>query len=134
VIVNLKENTMSTKEDCQCSTAPKLIFPCSGAADVGAIADQAGRKLSREGIGNMFCLAGIGGGVSGIIESAKAASGILAIDGCPIDCAKKTLEKAGIKGFTHLRVTDHGLTKGKSAVTDESVTGIAELGAALLAE
>ena len=123
---------MSAKDDCQCSTAPKLIFPCSGAADVGAIADQAGRKLSREGIGNMFCLAGIGGGVSGMIESTKAASGVLAIDGCPIDCAKKTLEKAGINNFVHLRVTDHGMKKGESPVTDEGIDSIAEKGAALL--
>ncbi len=123
---------MSSKNDCQCSTAPKLIFPCSGAADVGGIADQAGRKLSREGIGNMFCLAGIGGGVSGMIESTKAASAVLAIDGCPIDCAKKTLEKAGITDFVHLRVTDHGMKKGESPVTDESIDNIADRGAALL--
>ena len=30
---------------CACNTAPKLVFACSGAADVGAIADQAARKL-----------------------------------------------------------------------------------------
>jgi len=29
-------------------TAPKLIFACSGAADVGAVADQAARKLMIE--------------------------------------------------------------------------------------
>jgi uncharacterized metal-binding protein len=34
---------------------------------VGAIADQAGRKLTRVGAGKMFCLAGIGGRVSGIM-------------------------------------------------------------------
>ncbi|MEI6422312.1 MAG: putative zinc-binding protein [Lentisphaerota bacterium] len=42
---------MSGKNTCACATAPKLIFACSGAADVGAIADQAARKLSREGKG-----------------------------------------------------------------------------------
>lgn len=122
---------MSCKDGCLCTEGPKLIFPCSGAADVGAIADQASRKLSREGVGNMFCLAGIGGGISGMIESAKAASQILAIDGCPIDCAKKTLEKAGVNNFVHLRVTDHGMTKGESPVTDENISSIADKGAAL---
>lgn len=80
----------------------------------------------------MFCLAGIGGGVSGMIESTKAASGVLAIDGCPIDCAKKTLEKAGINNFVHLRITDHGMKKGQSPVNDENIDSIAEAGAALL--
>jgi uncharacterized metal-binding protein len=125
---------MSAKDDCQCSTAPRLIFPCSGAADVGAIADQAGRKLSREGVGNMFCLAGIGGGGSGMIESTKAAAGVLVIDGCPIDCAKKTIEKAGISNFVHLRVTDHGMKKGQSPVTDENIKSIADKGEALLGD
>ncbi len=124
---------MSSKEGCQCGEGTRLIFPCSGSADVGAIADRAGRKLTSDGVGKMSCLAGIGGGVSGMIESAKGASGILAIDGCPIDCAKKTLEKAGISGFLHLRVTDHGLKKGESPVTDENIKGIADRGAALLA-
>lgn len=123
---------MCAKDDCQCSKAPTLIFSCSGASDVGAVADQAARKLTREGVGNMFCLAGIGGGISGMIESTKAAAGVLAIDGCPIDCAKKTLEKAGIDTFVHLRVTDHGFKKGLSPVTEDSVGDIAEKGAALL--
>lgn len=46
--------------ECACGAAPRLIFACSGAADVGAIADQAARKLTREKVGSMFCLAGIG--------------------------------------------------------------------------
>jgi uncharacterized metal-binding protein len=124
---------MSAKDDCQCSTAPALIFPCSGSADVGEIADRTARKLTCDGVGKMSCLAGIGGGVAGMIESAKGASGVLAIDGCPIDCAKKTLEKAGINGFVHVRVTDYGMKKGESPVTDESIMIIAKLSATLLA-
>ncbi|MBT4482837.1 MAG: zinc-binding protein, partial [Candidatus Latescibacteria bacterium] len=45
---------------CERGTAPTLIFPCSGAADVGEISDQIARKLTRDGIGKMFCLAGVG--------------------------------------------------------------------------
>jgi uncharacterized metal-binding protein len=124
---------MSPKDDCQCSTAPRLIFSCSGAADVGEIADRASRKLTRNGSGKMFCLAGIGGRVSGIVESAKAASGILAIDGCPIDCTKKTLMEAGLTEFVHLRVTDHGMKKGATPVTDENIDAIVNVGTTLMA-
>jgi hypothetical protein len=66
---------MSTNA-CACSAAPKLIFACSGAADVGAIADQAARKLSKEGVGRMFCLAGVGGRVSGIVKTTESAAAI----------------------------------------------------------
>jgi uncharacterized metal-binding protein len=120
-------------QGCACAQAPKLIFPCSGAADVGAIADQAGRKLSREGAGNMYCLAGIGGRVPGIMKSAQVASAILVIDGCPIDCARKTLEQAGFTSFDHLQLADLGLRKGESPVTQAAVATVAGKGAEMLA-
>jgi len=122
---------MAEQSEC-CVGAPKLIFPCSGAADVGAIADQAGRKMTRDGAGKMYCLAGIGGRVSGIVESTKAAAQILAIDGCAVNCAKATLEQAGFTRFEHLRLADMGFEKGKSPVTDEAVARVAVQGAQLL--
>ncbi|MFP4056373.1 MAG: putative zinc-binding protein [Candidatus Brocadiia bacterium] len=124
---------MSEKNCCACSTAPALIFACSGAADVGAIAHQAARELSGDGAGKMFCLAGIGGRVSGILETTKAAAKILAIDGCPLDCAKLCLQEAGFTEFQHLRVTDLGLEKGCAPVTEENIATVAEKGAAALA-
>jgi uncharacterized metal-binding protein len=105
-----------------CSGGPKLIFACSGAADVGAIADQAARKLTRDGAGKMFCLAGIGGRIDGIMKTTQAASSILAIDGCPLNCVKASLEKAGFANFKHLQLADLGLEKGKSPVTEDNIT------------
>lgn len=113
-----------TSCSCACSAGPKLIFSCSGAADVGALADQAARKLNKEGAGKMFCLAGIGGRVSGIMKSTEAASSILAIDGCPLDCTKKSLEEAGFKQFNHLRLADLGFEKGKTEVDAESIAKV----------
>lgn len=124
---------MAEKDSCVCSAAPKLIFVCSGAADVGAIADQAARKLTRDGAGKMYCLAGVGGRVSGIMKSTEAAAGLLAIDGCQLDCAKHCLEEAGFKKFQHMRVTDLGLEKGKAQISEENIAKVAAKGAALLA-
>jgi uncharacterized metal-binding protein len=115
-----------------CVTAPKLIFPCSGAADVGEITDQAARKLTREGIGRMYCLAGIGGRVENIMESTKAASKILVIDGCQSDCARNTLLQAGFKEFEHLRLTDMGMEKGKSPVSEEKLEIVLKEGGKIL--
>ena len=112
--------------ECLCNAASCLIFPCSGAADVGAIADQAARRLTGEGVGRMYCLAGIGGRVSSIMKTTKAASVILAISGCELDCAKRCLENAGFSGFKHFRVTDLGLKKGASPPTDERVKQVME--------
>jgi len=123
---------MNDKNTCACGTAPKLIFACSGAADVGAVADQAARKLTKDGAGKMFCLAGIGGRVSGIMETTKSAAKILAIDGCPLNCVKNTLEQAGFKKFEHLQVADLGMEKGKTPPVPEVVAKVAEVGASKL--
>jgi uncharacterized metal-binding protein len=112
---------MSNNCSIECSAAPKLIFACSGAADVGAVADQAARKLTREGVGKMFCLAGVGGRVSGILKTTEAAQKILAIDGCPLNCVKNCLEQAGFKEFKHLQLADIGMTKGGTDVNDVTI-------------
>jgi len=109
---------------CACDVAPKLIFACSGAADVGQISDLAARKLTAEGVGKMFCLAGIGGRVSGIMETTKAASKILAIDGCPLNCAGRCLEQAGFTEFEHLELADLDMAKGQTEVSDEAVSQV----------
>lgn len=123
---------MTQSSKCACSGAPKLIFACSGAADVGAVADQAARKLTREGAGKMFCLAGIGGRVSGIMKTTEAAEAILAIDGCPINCVKHCLEEAGFNTFMHVQLADLGLEKGKTEVNDENIAKVADHCAKLL--
>ncbi len=121
---------MEDKKENVCSAAPTLIFACSGAADVGAVADKAARKLMVEGAGKMYCLAGIGGRVPGIIKTTEEAEKILAIDGCPLDCTKLSLEETGIVEFEHLKVTDLGLEKGQSPATDENIDTVVQ--AALL--
>jgi uncharacterized metal-binding protein len=123
---------MSNEQSCGCSGGPRLIFACSGAADVGEIADKAARKLNRDGMGRMFCMAGLGGRISGILKTTEAAEGILAIDGCPLNCVKSSLEQAGFKAFKHLQLADLGLEKCKSPVTEENINKVAARAAELI--
>jgi uncharacterized metal-binding protein len=99
------------EEKCLCEPAEILIFPCSGGSNVGQIANQAGVKLTQDGMGRFFCLAGIGGHVSGMIESTKAGKVLVAIDGCPVACAKKTLEHAGFNIDEYVEITSMGIEK-----------------------
>ena len=119
---------MGSEKSGECSGGPMLIFACSGAADVGEIADRAARELMKNGLGKMFCLTGIGGRIGGIMKKTEAASKILAIDGCELDCAKNCLEQAGFKQFEHFRVTDLGLKKGNALVNDENIATVAGKG------
>ena len=119
---------MSQGNSCSCSGGPRLIFACSGAADVGAIADQAARRLSKEGVGKMFCAAGIGGRVSCIMKTTESEDRILAIDGCPLSCVKNSLEQAGFNKFEHLQLADLGMVKCSSPVTEENICKVAAKG------
>lgn len=111
-----------------CSPAAKPIYACSGAADVGEIADHAARKLTSEGLGKMSCLAGIGGRIPNLLEIARGAQVILAIDGCPMHCARHALEKAGFAKFEHICLADLGMTKGKTPATAEAVAKVVGAG------
>lgn len=88
--------------------------------------------MTRQGIGRMFCLAGIGGEISGILASTRAASGILVIDGCTFDCAKKILHLAGITEFEHLCLSDLGLEKGYSPVSEGAIEKVVSAGKEML--
>ena len=119
---------MSQEKSCSCSGGPKLIFACSGAADVGEITDKAARQLTKEGVGKMFCTVGIGGRVSGIMKTTESADKILAIDGCPLNCVKNSLEQAGFNIFEHLQLADLGLEKCSSPVTEENIDKVVAKG------
>jgi uncharacterized metal-binding protein len=126
-------NTKNTQAQCSCSSAPKFIFPCSGASDVGGLSDQAARQMTLDGTGKMYCLAGIGGRVEGIMANTRAAGRIVVIDGCEQECARKTMELAGFKDFQHLKLAEMGFKKGETPVTPARIREVAAKGAELLA-
>lgn len=113
-------------KNCSCNDAAvKTVFACSGAADLGEISDLVARKLHRDGVRQMKCLAFIGGGIQNMIDSVKD-SNMLVIDGCPLDCGRLTMEKNGISEFHHLRLTDMGYKKGQTPASNPIVDEIAE--------
>jgi uncharacterized metal-binding protein len=111
----ITNNAAGGAEDDTQAQAPRpksLIYACSGCSDAGELADQIARRLSRSGIGEMSCLAGIGGRVKSIVTKGEKAQRIFVIDGCPLNCARKTLELAGFSKFDHLGLNEIGLRKG----------------------
>jgi len=77
---------------------------------------QLALELTREGRGNLFCLAGIGAHLSGFVVSARDAEEMLVLDGCALACASKNLEQADIPVRNHFIMTELGVKKqhGKS--------------------
>jgi uncharacterized metal-binding protein len=105
------------------SSSPTLIFPCSGAADVGELADRAARRMTRAGLGKMYCLAAIGGRVQQFIDDTKAAQDIIIIDGCSNECAKKTLSTINVQGH-EFNLEKIGFQKGDSPATGENIAKV----------
>ncbi len=110
---------MSVK-NCMCQETGLLVFPCSGSSDVGELSDRVGRTIAKCGQAKMFCLAGIGETLPGMLEYAPDAKNIISIDGCPVSCAKKTLEHAGFKVESY-NLKDLGFEKGKTKVDEDSI-------------
>jgi len=99
-----------------------MVYACSGCSDAGELADRVARQLTREGVAQMSCLAGIGGGVKNLVAKARSAERILVIDGCPLSCARHTFQRAGFTEFEHLGLQTLGLRKGACEVTDTNIT------------
>ncbi len=112
---------MEEKKKCLCSNSDVKIVACSGASNVGQIANQAAIELSNEKVGGFFCLAGIGAHIKGMVKAGKEADLVVAIDGCPVQCAAKTLQHAEIEPAIQVIVTELGIEKSHEIALDEKV-------------
>ncbi|MDF1547106.1 MAG: putative zinc-binding protein [Bacteroidales bacterium] len=101
-------------ESCSCENIDNhIVVTCSGAADLGFIADQVARKMALEKVCKMSCLALFATCSDEQIESFKTKN-LKVIDGCNEDCAKKVMANRGIENYKYIRLTDLGYVKGKT--------------------
>jgi uncharacterized metal-binding protein len=110
---------------CDCSNGVRIIYSCSGAADVGELADRAVRELRKEGVAQGSCIAAIGAELSGYIQSAKGADVTITIDGCSMGCARLNLSKIGVTPVA-INLADLGYKKGESAFSDNLLTSVVD--------
>jgi uncharacterized metal-binding protein len=101
-------------EECCAPTVPMMILACAGGSNVGQLSNQAAVELTQEGLGKLFCLAGIGAHLSGFVQSAKDILHLVVIDGCEVACAKGILEQAEVPVRGYLVLTDLGIDKNKN--------------------
>ena len=110
---------------CACGSANVAIFPCAGAANVGQLSNKIAVELGKQGLGNMMCTVGIGARASGLMKSAEASERIITINGCPVNCATKTMELAGFKVDRTIVISELGIKKTKDKdLKDEEVAEV----------
>jgi len=96
------------------------ILPCQGACNVGNMTSKVALKYVDNERINMVCALGLPLGIENIIKMAKINDKFIALNGCPIKCASKTLDKIGITGYEEIVLTsDFGIEKNKN-FKDES--------------
>ena len=92
-----------------------LVYSCSGCSSAAQLANHAAVRLDREGHAEMSCIAGLGGDVPSLLRKAhdavQAERPIVAIDGCVLACAKKTLARHGIATSRHVELWRLGVRK-----------------------
>ncbi|MFO7958224.1 MAG: putative zinc-binding protein [Candidatus Brocadiia bacterium] len=105
---------MSEGNGCCCNVDTAVTLACSGGSNVGQITNEVAKSLWSEGLANFYCLAGVGGHVSGMVASVEGSQKVLVLDGCPAGCARKCVEAAGLTDYEYVVVTDLGIAKKKT--------------------
>ena len=58
-----------------------LVYSCSGCSSAAQMANQLAWRLDRAGEAEMSCISGVGGGVAGLVRTARSGRGGLRVEG-----------------------------------------------------
>ncbi len=92
---------------------PPLVYSCSGASSAAQMANHIAVKLDRLEVAEMSCIAGVGGDVKPLVRTAKSGRPIIALDGCPLHCAAKILQRHGLQAAKHYDLSKMNVPKRK---------------------
>lgn len=109
-----------------------VVYSCSGCSSAGQLANTLALRLDREGLAEMSCIAGVGGGVAPLVAKAQKAERVIAIDGCPLHCALHSLRLRGVEPALHVDLAMRAVKK--QAHQDPDPQQAASLYAELAAE
>jgi uncharacterized metal-binding protein len=94
---------------------PLMILACSGASNVGQLSNQSAVELTREGFGQMFCLAAIGAHLPKFVNYAQKVPSLVAIDGCSVGCIRAILEHAEVPLRNYVVLTELDIEKNMNS-------------------
>ncbi|MFZ6771323.1 putative zinc-binding protein [Undibacterium sp. SXout7W] len=110
------------------ATLLPLVYACSGCSSVAQLANDCAIRLDREGMAQMSCISGVGGGVTSLVRLAQSGRPILALDGCALACVQACLQQAGVVADQHLVLNREGASKRfHNDATDSEVAQVWEV-------
>lgn len=95
-----------------------LVYSCSGCSDVAQITNYIAIDLDRQGAAEMSCIAGVGGGVPGLVKVAKSGRQLVVLDGCAMECCKSCLAQQDLVPDLYVRFDKFGFKKRKGQCFD----------------
>jgi uncharacterized metal-binding protein len=102
-----------------------LVYSCSGCSNIAQLANRVAIELDRDGIAEMSCIAGVGGGVEPLIRIAKSGRKIISLDGCELHCVERCLSLRGAEPTFAYTLTDYGIKKrAHTTFLESDVTAI----------
>ncbi|AZH25963.1 putative zinc-binding protein [Haloplanus aerogenes] len=88
-----------------------LVYSCSGCSSAAQMANDLAVRLDRERRAEMSCIAGVGSDVGPLVDTATSGRPTLVIDGCPLECARKSLEQHDVTPDRHVNLAKRGVPK-----------------------
>lgn len=92
---------------------PPLVYSCSGCSSAAQMANRIALWMDAAGEAEMSCIAGVGGGVEGLVRTARSGRPIIALDGCVLHCVRACLARAEVEPTVHLTLSEYGVRKRK---------------------
>ncbi|MUV61465.1 zinc-binding protein [Halobacterium sp. CBA1126] len=88
-----------------------LVYACSGCSSAAQLANDLAVRLDRESNAEMSCIAGVGGDVAPLVNTATSGRPMLVVDGCPLECARRSLENHDVTPDRHVNLAERGVPK-----------------------
>ncbi|GAA0272682.1 putative zinc-binding protein [Halobacterium noricense] len=88
-----------------------LVYSCSGCSSAAQMANDLAVRLDRERVAEMSCIAGVGSDVPPLVTTATSGRPMLVVDGCPLECARKSLEQHDVTPDRHVNLAERGVPK-----------------------
>lgn len=98
-----------------------LVYACSGGSGAGQVANGVAVALDRLDIAEMASISAVGGCVARHLELLASGRPIIAIDGCPYDCACEVLAQKHVVPILHIRLDRRGTERHRHQSYDDSV-------------
>jgi uncharacterized metal-binding protein len=101
------------------SAAKVLVYACSGASNLGQLANEIAVRLDRLGLAELVCVTEVGAGNGGIQSPGKP---VIAISGCTTACCTAMLKRHGIEASRTIVLAERGVAKAKHVLVDTEST------------